>query len=194
MVSLRTLVLLLAVTLVIAACGGDGDPSGEAIGTVATTTAPTSGVAPPSTTAPTAAGEATSTTAATPAVPAPSAGGNATLTVGDRTWEFQSSLCAFGEEAAGQEGVEFTLSAIQDGLQLYATIDSWGHSISINDIEDFENPSVSLEASSSLSTGESGSPEFIEISGKSVTATATFVDMAGDGFTGSLGTLVAACP
>lgn len=41
------------------------------------------------------------------------------------------------------------LSIIRDGLQLSASIDSFGHSISLDDVEDVEdveNPSVALSA------------------------------------------------
>jgi hypothetical protein len=112
-------------------------------------------------------------------------GGSATLTVGDQEWTFAPVLCAFGEEEIGQEGAEFVLSSIQDGMQMYATIDSFGHSISLDDIQDFENPSVSL---SSVGDG------FINVDGKSVSADADFVDNTGDGITPTAGTFEATCP
>jgi hypothetical protein len=112
-------------------------------------------------------------------------GGSARLVVGGEEWTFDSVLCAFGEEETGQEGAEFVLSSIQDGLQLYASIDSFGHSISLDDIEDFENPSVSLS-----SEGD----DFIILDGTSVSAAAEFVDFTGDGFTTTAGTLEATCP
>lgn len=73
-------------------------------------------------------------------------GGGATLTANGQTWEFPGVLCVFGEDQIGQPGSVFNLSAIDDGLQLYASIDDSGasHSLSLNDIKDFENPSVSL--------------------------------------------------
>ena len=89
------------------------------------------------------------------------------------------------EEEIGQEGAEFVLSSIQDGMQMYATTDRFGHSISLDDIEDFENPSVSL---SSVGDG------FINVDGKSVSADADFVDNAGDGTTPTAGTFEATCP
>jgi hypothetical protein len=113
-------------------------------------------------------------------------GGSATLVVGDQTWAFDSVLCAFGEEQIGQEGAEFNMSAIQDGLQLYASIDSFGHSVSLNDIENFAEPSVALEAFP-------GDAE-IALDGKSVSATASFVDSTSDSFEGVEGTLEATCP
>ena len=112
-------------------------------------------------------------------------GGSARFVVGDDEWTFDSVLCAFGEEQIGQEGAEFVLSSIQDGLQMYVSIDSFGHSISLDDIEDFENPSVSLS---------SDGDDFIIVDGKSVSAAAEFIDFTGDDFTSTPGTLEATCP
>lgn len=121
-------------------------------------------------------------------------GGGATLTVGDTTWEFGSVLCAFGPEQIGQEGAEFVLSSVQDGLQLYVSIDSFGHSVSIDDISDFENPSVSLSADRFTSAMTQGPEEFVEVSGKEVTATALFLDGTSDNPEPIEGTLNATCP
>ena len=112
-------------------------------------------------------------------------GGSATLTVGDMTWTFESVLCAFGEDQIGQEGAVFNLSSIQDGMQMYASIDEWGHSVSLDDIEDFENPSVSLSASNG---------EFIVLDGKSITAESDFMDGTSDSFDTVPGTFTATCP
>lgn len=112
-------------------------------------------------------------------------GGSATLTVGDQTWTFTSVLCAFGEEEIGQPGAEFVLSSIQDGMQMHASIDGSGHLVSLNDIDDFENPKVSLEA---LGAG------FIELDGKHVRADAEFDDDTSDGLTTVDGVLEATCP
>ena len=101
-------------------------------------------------------------------------GGSATLTVGDRTWTFDRVLCAIGEEETGQEGAEFVLSSIQDGLQFYVSIDSFGHSVSLNDIEDFENPSIAL-------TSEFGGEEFIQLDGKNVSGEMRMVQDDGTG-------------
>jgi hypothetical protein len=112
-------------------------------------------------------------------------GGSARFVVGDDEWTFDSVLCAFGEEEIGQEGAEFVLSSIQDGLQMYVSIDSFGHSISLDDIEDFENPSVSLS-----SEGD----DFIVLDGKSVSAAAEFIDFTGDDLATTPGTFEATCP
>lgn len=95
-------------------------------------------------------------------------GGSASLTVGDQTWTFDGALCAFGEEEIGQEGAELVVSAITDGVQLYISIDSFGHNVDVNDIENFENPSVSL---ASAVDGE-----FIVVDGKDVSGEALFTD------------------
>lgn len=112
-------------------------------------------------------------------------GGSARLVVGDQEWTFDSVLCAFGEEQIGQEGAEFNLSGIQDGLQVYASIDGFGHSLSLNDIEDFQNPSVSLDSFGDV---------IIELDGKHVAADAEFIDGTSDDLTPIAGTFEATCP
>ena len=112
-------------------------------------------------------------------------GGSATLTVDGETWTFTSVLCAFGEDEIGQEGAEFVLSSIQDGMQMYASIDSFGHSVSLNDIQDFENPSVSLDAFGG---------EFIEVDGKTIRAEADFSDGTSDDFEMVPGVFEGTCP
>lgn len=110
-------------------------------------------------------------------------GGSATLTVGDETWTFDGVLCAFGEDEIGQEGAEFVLSAIADGLQFYLSIDEYGHSASINDIENFENPSVSWEAEAD---------GFITLSGKEASGESSFIDY--DTMETADGSFEATCP
>lgn len=95
-------------------------------------------------------------------------GGAATFTAGDQTWTFDKVLCAIGEEETGQEGAELVLTSLQDGLQLYVTIDAYGHSVTLDDVEDFENPAVSL------STYEQG--DFIELDGQNVSGQMTITD------------------
>lgn len=105
-------------------------------------------------------------------------GGGATLTANGQTWEFDSVLCAFGEEQIGQPGSVFNLSAIADGLQLYASIDDSGesHSLSLNDIDDFENPSVSLSADP-FSVSLSGEPaDFLVLDDTSVSSNVVMMD------------------
>ena len=111
-------------------------------------------------------------------------GGGFTLTVGDQSWTFDSVRCAFGEEEIGQEGAEFVLSAIQDGLQGYVSIDTFGDFVSLDDISDFENPSVGLSAGDAT----------ISIDGKNVSGTAEFMDSTSDDFSTTTGTFSGTCP
>lgn len=112
-------------------------------------------------------------------------GGTATLVVGDQTWTFDSVLCAFGEEQIGQEGAVFNLSSIQEGMQMYASIDGFGDSVSLNDIEDFENPSVDLNA-----FGD----DFLVLDGKSVSGETDFIDGTSDDYTPIHGSFEGTCP
>lgn len=114
-------------------------------------------------------------------------GGNATFTTGNQTWEFDSVLCAFGEEEIGQEGAEFVLSSIQDGLQLYLSIDVQGHSMSLDDVEDFENPSTSLSQADA-------SVDFLVLDGKNVSGEAPVLDWTDDPPTTIQAQVVATCP
>lgn len=113
-------------------------------------------------------------------------GGSATLTVGDQIWEFDSVLCAFGEDEIGQEGAELVVSSLQDGLQFYVSIDSFGHMVSLDDISDFENPSVSLSTF--------GSDDFIVIDGKNVSGEAGFMDSNSDSMDTVDGSFRVTCP
>lgn len=112
-------------------------------------------------------------------------GGSATFVVGDQEWTFSPVLCAFGPDEIGQEGAEFVLSSIQDGAQLYVSIDSFGHFISLNDITDFENPSVDL--------GSYGDGS-VELDGRTVTAEMDFIDGTVEEFITIPGTFEATCP
>ena len=112
-------------------------------------------------------------------------GGSASLTVGGQTYTFDGVLCAFGEEETGQVDAVFVLSAIANGTQLYFSIDQFGHSVSLNDIEDFENPSVSWD-----SRGE----EFIQLDGRSASGEVGFVDDTAEGQDTQPGTFEGTCP
>lgn len=116
-------------------------------------------------------------------------GGSASLTIGDQAWDFDGVLCAFGPDEIGQEGAEFVLSAIADGVQFYLSIDSFGHSASLNDIENFEEPTVSWEADPSQ-----GEAEFISVEGKDISGEAAFVDYEAGLMEGVAGSFEATCP
>ncbi len=177
--------MLGCIALLLVSCGGDDDDAsvepidsdgGTAESTNETTDAEAGGVA----------GEIGDMADDLEDVQAAQGGGSATLVVGDEEWTFESVLCAFGEDMIGQEGAVFNLSSIKDGTQLYASIDSFGHSLSLNDIEDFENPSVSLDAF--------GGGEFIMLDGKVVSADAEFMDGTSDSMDTVSGTFEATCP
>lgn len=181
--TIRMLVLLMAAALLVGACGGDGSDDGggtQPAGAVADVVPDSDEIVED----PEAAVDELAEDLEN--LQEEVGGGAATLTVGGQTWTFGSVLCAFGEEQIGQAGGEFILSAIQDGLQLYASIDSFGHSVSLDDIENFTDPSVALEALAAEA--------FIVLEGKSVQASAPFIDGTSDSFEGVEGTLEATCP
>ena len=113
-------------------------------------------------------------------------GGTATLTVGTDTYSFDSALCAFDEET-GNEDFDFSLSAIGDGMQL--SVDSgptYGDNITLDDIEDFDNPKVGWS-----SDGDG----FLTIDGLDVSAMTDFIDTTDETLqTVEKGELVATCP
>ena len=77
------------------------------------------------------------------------------------------------------------LSSIQDGMQMYVSIDSFGHSASLNDIEDFENPRVSVS---------SFGGDFLTLDGKNFSGSADFFDDTSDSFETIQGSVSGTCP
>ena len=196
MVRIRSLLVVLAVmTIVLAACGGTEDASADSPTTV-TSEGDTEGSSVP--TEEEAAQQvedlAEDLTESLEQQQEAVGGGGATLTVGDTTWTFDSVLCAFGPEEIGQEGAEFVLSSLKDGLQLYVNIDSFGHSVSLDDVADFQNPSVSLSAEKFTAALNGAPEEFVEVNGKEITSTALFVDGTTDDLEPIEGILEATCP
>ena len=116
-------------------------------------------------------------------------GGSASVTIGEQTWDFDGVLCAFGPEEIGQEGAEFVLSAIGDGLQFYISVDAMGQFVSLNDIENFEDPALSWEADQDAS-GEG----FIQVDGKDVSGEATFIDYLRESWDEVEGSFEGSCP
>lgn len=194
---LFSIILVLLVTGA-AACGSDGDGDGES-----TATESTSGAE--STASPSEGDDDGGGDDPAEAVDelvedleqtqASQGGGGARLVVGDQEWVFDSVLCAFGPEEIGQEGAELVVSSIQDGLQLYASIDSFGHLVSLDDIENFDDPSVSLSADQ-FNNELSGNPtEFIVVDGKDISADTFFADGTADvGAAPTEGSFEASCP
>ncbi len=183
----RLLSLAAATLLVAAGCGGSDDADGVAGATPTTTVdAPAESESPEE--------FAEGLVESLEGIQESEGGGSATLDVGDDTWTFDAVLCAFGPDQIGDPDAEFVLSSIQDGLQLYVSVDGFGHSISLNDIEDFENPSIDLFAGGVAAQMSGGSEEFVIVNGKDISATAGFMDGLSDTFDTVEGTLVATCP
>ncbi|MCB1247080.1 MAG: hypothetical protein KDB69_07440 [Acidimicrobiia bacterium] len=151
----------------------------------------------------------TQTTSAGGSDSTPPTGGNtgsATLTVDGNTYEFDNYYCFQGGANTGNERVSFSSGAMGevDGVrvQLDASIQDTNEgdamdgagtiqSVSLNDIEDFTNPSVSWEAV----TGFFGEPAWvIEYDGSTVHAEALFDDGLTDDLEELPGTLDATCP
>lgn len=114
-------------------------------------------------------------------------GGSASLTVGDETWDFDGVLCAFGPDEIGQEGAEFVLSAVADSVQFYLSIDEFGHSASIHDVENFEDPTVSWDS-------DMNADGFITVSGKEASGEVGFVDYESELMESVPGSFQATCP
>ena len=131
-----------------------------------------------------------------------SGGGTATLTIGGETWEFTTVRCATGSDETKSTQWDFSLSAIENGLQLSvsraADTGQYGDSIEIDDIKNFENPSVKWSAPGiDPTTGPVDSGPFVTVDSKDVTAETTFTDGTKEGGTPGApvpGTLQATCP
>lgn len=185
------LAVLVAGTLVLAACGDDDDDVDDGAGADA--------------------GSSPTSTATAEATTAPSDGaaqdsGSATLTIGDETWEFDSFGCAFGHEATQSDVYAFSSNSFGEhsdghGIQMQANIrdesgagryegDGIVFEIDIDDIDDFENPSVSW---SSSNTRGVPSDTVLSIDGDNLSASGLFDDTRTDERETVEGTLEAVC-
>jgi hypothetical protein len=108
--------------------------------------------------------------------------GRAILTIGDQTWEFDNFLCAFGHDATRSDVYSFSSDARGEHegarVQVQANIrDESGqgrfegadleHEVYIQDVSDFDNPSIDL----SFRT-----PDGIQVDGNNLTAEGLFDD------------------
>ena len=132
--------------------------------------------------------------------------GSATLTIGDESWSFDDIFCAFSPEEAGNARVSFFVSSFGESAtgartQLDATIQDPAQegrydgenvikTVSLNDVEDFENPSVDWSSISGFSIAELD----FQVDGKNVAVSAAFNDGTTDDIETVPGTLVATCP
>jgi hypothetical protein len=139
------------------------------------------------------------TDAADPVAPS-SDSGSATLVVGDTTYEFDNFVCAFGYDNTQSETFSFSSNFIGevDGVRVQMQLDvedptggdqltgdAVTQRIYVDDIEDFENPAISLSSSQLTATFD----------GDDITAEGTFWDAVNDpGRTTELpGTFTATC-
>jgi len=150
--------------------------------------------------------ESSETTEGTSAPNTSAGSGSATLVVGDQTYEFDNYYCLQGGANTGNDRVSFSSGAFGevDGVrvQLDASIQDTAEgdamsgegtiqSVTLNDIEDFANPSVAWDAT----TGFVQAPTWvIEYDGSKVTANGTFDDSRTDDAIEEIpGTLEAIC-
>jgi len=139
----------------------------------------------------------------------PSGPGSASLTIGDETWEFDAFSCAFGHEATSSDIFSFSSDARgvhSSGarVQMQANIeDETGqgryegegvlYEVHIDDIDDFDDPSVGWRSTNSVGfTGASGDT-VIRIDGDNLTAEGLFDSSLTDEFELEPGTLTATC-
>jgi hypothetical protein len=186
-------ILLLLGVLFVAACSGDDDDDNGGASQVTQTQPP--------------AGDDGNGDDSGSGNGAPAGGGQAVLTIGSDSWAFERVYCAFTPEEAGNESISLSAGSFGESpqgvrLQLDVSIydpDEEGryegsgviHSISLDDIEDFANPSVGWSATS----GFFGMGElFIQVDGKQVTAQTTFDDSLTDEIEEVPGTLDLTCP
>jgi len=141
-----------------------------------------------------------------PSGDAPSGAGSATLTIGDETWEFDNYYCAFTPEQSQNDRVSFSSGATGESaegsrIQLDASIQDTEEqgryegegtiqSLTLDDIDDFENPSVSWSAV----TGIAGGAAFtIQVDGNNVHAETVFDDGTTDAIEEIAGTFDGVC-
>jgi hypothetical protein len=134
--------------------------------------------------------------------------GQATLTIGDETWEFASVGCVFSAEEARNPDFPFNLSAFGEsstGARIQLTADIYdpsgqerhegagvSHDISLHDVDDFENPSVAWDSIGGVLAG--GAETVLQVDGKSVHGEAVFDDDKTDEIETVPGTLQVMCP
>jgi hypothetical protein len=173
---LKKNLVIVAIAMVAAACGG-GESSDSATtdpGATPTTAADT----PEATLAPTTQADNSD------GPPAADVPGGIVLTIGDQGWEFESAQCAFYNARAGEDGSEWNVSNVRDGLQVYVSVDSFGTSVTIADIANGGDPTLSWAAEDDAIS--------LMVDGDDIVAEGTFTDSVG-GSSPTAGRLEASC-
>jgi hypothetical protein len=199
---LAMLFAVLALSVALFACSGDDDDSGgNSDQPTATTEASGGGDASNS------ADQPTATKGASGDGDGGSGSGTATLTIGDETWEADGIYCAFSTEESRNDNVPFTAGGFTEtstgaraqidasvvDLSGAAEISPENLSLTIDDVDDFENPSVSWGLNKQEVFG--GSLPDLQIDGKNVTIEGVFDDgLTENEFEAVPGTFVASCP
>ena len=166
------MILTIAIGMVAAACGGD---SSETAGANPEATTTTSADTPEATSAPTTQADSS---------PAADVPGGIVLTIGDQVWEFPSAQCAFYNAKAGEDGSEWNVSNVQDGLQVYVYVEGGVQEVTIDDIANGGNPTLSWIAG--------GDAVSLTVDGDDIVAEGTFTDNVG-GSPPTAGKLEASC-
>ena len=173
---LKKNVLILAIAMVAAACGGG--ESSDSGGTDPVATSTTTADTPQATSAPTTQADNSDNP------PAADAPGGIVLTIGDEVWEFPGAQCAFYNAKAGEDGSEWNVSNVQDGLQVYVYVDGPFEEVTIDDITNGGNPTVAWVAAGDALT--------LTVNGDDIVAEGTFTDKVG-GSAPTAGKLEASC-
>ena len=134
--------------------------------------------------------------------------GTGTLTIGDESWEITGVGCVFSAEEARNPDFPFNLSGFTEsstGARAQVSADIYdpsgeertegegvSHNISIDDIDDFENQSVSWSTVGAI-FGD-GVETKLTIDGKHVSGVGSFDDGTTDEFEAIDGTLEVDCP
>lgn len=104
--------------------------------------------------------------------------GAVTLTVGDRTWEFDGFDCAFESSGLLNDGTTLgtNLFGEVEGVRIQMQIDVYDDGdaqFTMDDIEDFENPSVSYLETTDIT---------VDVDGNTITASGDVTDQASESF------------